>query len=360
MIDYGVGPRDDQAEFVVFGPGFGEALAVHLGGGRWMLVDSCLDEDRKEPASLTYLKQIGVPPDGVKAIVASHWHDDHVRGISKLAETYSSAEFFLPAIFNDKEGLQFLNAYSGAFAPTQARGSTELYRAVNARAVVLPAQARTIIFEDTLNGFPVRVIAMSPSPAAFAKSQAHMFGYIPQSTGSPINHAPELKPNLEAIVLHVDLGHDSLLLGSDLEDGQELGWTAMLQDAICAGRTPASIFKVAHHGSETGHHDDVWRILLKSEVISVLTPFNHGVHRLPNPEDRERLLSLSEQAYISSGASRKPAIPAAQEKRLGDICKKLSRVNSGFGAVRLRKGFEETAWSVELFGAAQPLTTRAA
>jgi hypothetical protein len=359
MIDFGLGPRDDEAELVIFGPGFGEAIAVHLGAGRWLLVDSCLDEVGKEPASLTYLDKIGVSPDAVAAIVASHWHDDHVRGISKLAEKFQSAEFFLPAIFNDKEGLEFLAAYSGNIAP-QARGSHELYKAVGSKEVVMPAQARTIVFEETLLGNTVRVLAMSPSPAAFAKSQAHMFNYIPKSTSAPINHAPELKPNLEAIVLHVDLGHDALLLGSDLEDGHQLGWTAMLGDSICSSRTPSSIYKVAHHGSETGHHDGIWNSLLRSKVISVLTPFNHGRHRLPNPGDRSRVSSLSSESYISSGASRKPGIAGSDEKRLGDICKKLSRVNSGFGAIRLRKGSKDTNWSVELFGAAQPLVAQAA
>jgi len=359
MIDYGVGPQHDEAELIIFGPGFGEAIAVHLGEGNWLLVDSCLDEERKEPASSRYLDSIGVLPDSVKTIVASHWHDDHVRGISKLAEKYSAAEFYLPAVFNDKEGAEFLEAYSGTAAP-QTRGSHELFKAVRSRAVVMPAQARTIVFQENLNGLPARVVAMSPSPAAFGRSLAHMLSYIPRSTSVPINHAPELKPNLEAIVLHVDLGHESLLLGSDLEDAQGLGWTAMLADRICSALPQSSVFKVAHHGSETGHHDGIWNKLLQSEVISVLTPFNHGKHRLPNPGDRVRLLNRSSQAYISSDATRKPAMPGAQEKRLGDVLKNMSRVNSGFGAVRLRKRRSESSWRVELFGAAQPIVAQAA
>ena len=79
MIDYGVAPSPDEIEVTLFGPGYGEAIAVHLGEGTWLLVDSCIDPVSRAPASGTYLEQIGVSVNQVLAIVASHWHDDHVR-----------------------------------------------------------------------------------------------------------------------------------------------------------------------------------------------------------------------------------------------------------------------------------------
>lgn len=69
MIDYGKGPDDQELEIMVFGPGYGEAIAVHVGERNWLLVDSCIDPDSKQPASYTYLQQIGVHADDVKAIV---------------------------------------------------------------------------------------------------------------------------------------------------------------------------------------------------------------------------------------------------------------------------------------------------
>src|SRR5215216_1434282 len=105
MIDYGAAPPPDVIEVSLFGPGYGEAIAVHLGDGHWLLVDSCIDPDAKEPASAVYLDRIGVPQDAVRQIIASHWHDDHVRGISRLAEKYSSASFFVPGVFSQEEAI---------------------------------------------------------------------------------------------------------------------------------------------------------------------------------------------------------------------------------------------------------------
>jgi hypothetical protein len=81
-----------------------------------------------------------------------------------------------------------------------------------------------------------------------------------------------------------------------------------------------------------------------------LTPFNHGNVKLPTDVDKIRIKSKSQQAYISSGASRRPDMDRAILKRLSDVCNKLSPVNAGFGAVRLRKAVSDLSWQAELFG----------
>lgn len=130
MIDYGVPPAADEIEVTLFGPGYGEAIAVHLGDGVWLLIDSCIDPDAGAPASAAYLEKIGVGQGQVRTIVASHWHDDHVRGISQLAAKYPSADFVISAVFNDKEALAFLSAYNGESSAGLARGTKELFSAV--------------------------------------------------------------------------------------------------------------------------------------------------------------------------------------------------------------------------------------
>jgi len=289
MIDYGHGPSNDEIEVTVFGPGFGEAIAVHLGENNWVLVDSCIDPDRCRPASISYLESIGIPSDRVKAIVASHWHDDHVRGISDVSIAYPNAEFFIPAVFNKKEAAAFLAAYSGHAAPRLTRGASELFKVISGREVVHAAQERTNLLEMSILGHIARVTSLSPSSDAMAQSIAHFASYLPKDSGTPIAHAPELKPNLEAVVVHIDLGHDSILLGSDLEDSGNLGWSALVADRWCGTRPKASVYKIAHHGSMTGHHDLIWTQLLKPAAVVPMTPFNHGRHRLPDTEDRDRI-----------------------------------------------------------------------
>ena len=354
MIDYGTPPASNEIEVTLFGPGYGEAIAVHLGEGVWMMVDSCIDPDSKAPASGTYLEQIGVDASQVRAIVASHWHDDHVRGISQLAAKYPMADFVFSTVLNSKEAAAFSAAYSGASSAGLARGSKELFSVVQARATVFPAHYKSIVLQASLNGLPVIVTALSPLPAAFAQSLARMAQYMARKDEA-INHAPEFGPNMEAVVLHIDTGDDAVLLGADLEEDQTCGWSAVVSDRWSGARRPATTYKVAHHGSYTGDCPQVWATLLKSDPVACLTPFTLGDLRLPTDADKSRVRGNTPHSYISSGASRRPDIDSRQLKRLSDICKKLARIDVRFGAVRLRKRIGAPSWNVELFGAAQPL-----
>jgi len=354
MIDYGAPPAADEIEVTLFGPGYGEAIAVHLGEGAWLLVDSCIDPSSKAPASGTYLEQIGVDAGQVRAIVASHWHDDHVRGISQLAVRHPQADFVISAVFNAREAAAFLAAFSGASSSELARGAKELFRVMRVRETVFAAMHRSNVLQATLNARQVRVTALSPVPAAFSQSLAHLAQYLPRK-GQAINHAPELRPNFEAVVLHIDVGDDAVLLGADLENHDRFGWSAVVADQWSGARGPATAYKVAHHGSYTGDCAQVWETLLKPDPVACLTPFTLGDLRLPTDADKARMRGNSQHAYISSGASRRPDMDSRQLKRLGDICKKLARFDAGFGAVRLRRQSGAPSWDVELFGAAQPL-----
>ena len=354
MIKYGVGPAPDEFEVTLFGPGYGEALAIHLGEHHWILVDSCMDPDSKIPASSTYLKQICIDPDKVDAIIASHWHDDHVCGISKLATEYSNADFIISSIFNNKEAAYFLAAYSGICAPGQAKGAKELFEVIKQRSIVHYVHQQSNVLEINLTGRQIRVTALSPVYAAISQSIANIAQYLPRKGGgSPINHAPDLKPNIESVAIHIDFGDDAVLLGSDLEEHAKFGWSAVVADRWCSSRRPGTAYKVAHHGSYTGDLSEIWSMLLQPDPVVCMTPFIRGSQKLPAEDDKTRIKANTSHRYISSGSSRKPEMDNTQLKRLSDICANLSRVNPGFGAVRLRKRLGGASWETECFGDAQ-------
>ena len=354
MNCYGAAPGDDEIEITVFGPGFGEAIAVHVGIGNWLLVDSCIDPNSKQPASYTYLQKIGVQPHQVKAIVASHWHDDHVKGISTLAAYYPDAEFHISAVFDNKEAMAFLCAYNETAASGLSRGSNELYKVLMEKnRKIFHVMQRSSIMEVNANGKNVKVVALSPVSAALTQSIAHFAQYLPNiNGGSPVNHAPELKPNLEAIAIHIDFDGDAALLGSDLEEHHSCGWSAIVTDHWCGLKSLSSVYKVAHHGSITGEHSLIWTTLLTPNPTACLTPFMRGNVKLPTDSDKDRIKGKALNAFISSGSITSTKMHHKTLKRLNNICRHVTPVNSGFGAVRLRKkrGEATAVWTSELFG----------
>lgn len=101
-----------MVEFTAFGPGYGECLLVHLGDNEWMIVDSCVEADRVPV--LEYLGAMNVEAaEAVKLVVATHWHDDHVRGISRVLAACPSARFACSAALCRDELLQAI----GRLAP---------------------------------------------------------------------------------------------------------------------------------------------------------------------------------------------------------------------------------------------------
>lgn len=351
MFDYGVAPLPDEVEITVFGPGYGEAISVHVGDGCWLLADSCVLPSTKKAASLDYLERIGIPFSDVKVIIATHWHDDHVKGLATMVEACTNSTLYISDVFNDREALVFMNAYGGKIASKQTGGTKELFKATRAPNKRAFAHQQSIIWEGNIQGRKMRAVAFSPTHAAKAQSIAHLAKYIPADR-DPINHAPELKPNLEAVVINIDLGEDGILLGSDLEDQGDLGWSTIVGDEWCLSNQRASAYKIAHHGSSNGDHPEIWSKLLTVNPIAVLTPYINGSNNLPNAADRARITGCSSSAYISSNGSKQPLINVNLEKRMKAICKNIAVVNTGFGAVRFRKKLGAAKWGVELFGQA--------
>jgi len=97
-------PKHDEIEVSVFGPGYGECILIHAGDNEWIIVDSCIDSVSREPAAMQYLKGIGVNSnEAVKFIIASHWHDDHIRGMSSIVNSCQNAKFVCPSAMLSEE-----------------------------------------------------------------------------------------------------------------------------------------------------------------------------------------------------------------------------------------------------------------
>lgn len=179
-------PAADELEISIFGPGFGESVVIHIGAGRWILIDSCIDTNTGIPAALDYLNALSASPEAVELIVATHWHDDHVRGLATMVNACSTAQFACSAGLNSHEFLALASLY--AECPTSIpAGPTELKRAfeqVIARRKtpsyrpIKWARSDTLIWDQQVpiadRKLQVRLHALSPSDEMLTRAMEEM------------------------------------------------------------------------------------------------------------------------------------------------------------------------------------------
>ena len=352
MSDPGTSPGKDEFELTLFGPGYGESMVLHVGDGVWVVVDSCIDRD-KAPRALSYFESIGVDPaQAVFLIVATHWHDDHIRGMGKLVETCRSAAFCCAAALCREEFLSVVDTLERRHLTVTGSGARELYqvfeRLQQSRSKPTFAVANRRIFRRDA----CEVWSLSPNDAIIQHFLRTIGNLVP-SEGQAKIRIPDRSPNDVAVALWIEVGKIAVLLGSDLERG---GWIEILQSAERpAGK--ASALKIPHHGSKNADVPEVWERILDTDPYAVLTPWRRGKHDLPSDHDVRRILSHTANAYASARRSSVAASPVRRNNTVDRTIREsgisLRRLATSPGAVRLRRLIDASVpWRVELFGAA--------
>ena len=348
-------PEPDQIEINLFGPGFGECCLVHVGANEWVIVDSCVEPSTRRIPALQYLSSLGVDPARqVKLIVATHWHDDHIRGLADIVEACPGAVFCASGALRRSEFLATITAFNNGPEITAGSGVAELNTIVNLlerrktpRRVAAPQRVLATLPMDWPDDKRCTIVSLSPSDAQFDKALVSIGELLPASPET-IRRAPDLEHNDLSVVIWLRFGSQAVLLGGDLEEDGDpnLGWSAAVQSFEAAGLATeriASIFKQPHHGSANGHCDEVWDRLITPEPITILTPWNRGAG-LPRPADIERILSKSERSYSSSNYVAARALRAlikrdpAVERTLREDGRRIRPALSKMGHVRLRNG----------------------
>lgn len=345
-------PEGDEFEIALIGPGYGESVVIHIGKGVWIIVDSCLDADRKTPSALKYLEGIGLDPaQVVELVVATHWHDDHIRGIAEIVRRCPSATFCCASVLLQREFLVRVGALETRSFSAAGSGLRELHDVFStlsdAKKVPIHAIANRTVFKQG----NCTVSSLSPGDGVFQKFLMLIADQVSHS-GEPKRRAGRLSPNDVAVALWIDAVEFSVILGADLERS---GWSAILAGGVRpAGK--ASAFKIPHHGSKDADEPGVWSQMLEPDPVAILTPWHKGGHHLPEEADVNRILATTPHAYASSTPNTtQSSTPRHKNKMVARTLRESSvrtrPLSAQHGMVRLRRRVApQTPWTVDVFG----------
>ena len=368
--DYTLRPKDTEAEVSIFGPGFGECLAIHIGLNEWIVVDSCINSEAKQPAALRYFSDIGIDPaNQVVAVVVTHWHDDHVNGLDRLFTACESAQLVLPIALLKHEFLDLISAYqknammvsTGVSVLTRVLEELE-YRTKHKDRFPTPKWAiegkllwKRSDFHEQTPRIECEIHSLSPSDTALTTALTRFNELFPTENRAK-NRIPTLTQNDCSVGLHLKIGNVKLLLGADLQttNSNQTGWMAILNSTtLPSGKS--SFFKVPHHGSSNADHPRIWRELLDSDPVAVTTPWQLAGRSLPKDSDLQRLRILTNRCFITTPPIPTKAIrrPSAVRRTTSEAALWIREVESVQGHIRSRcdcLSHEDNDWNVELFG----------
>ena len=363
-------PKRNEIEISIFGPGYGESILIHIGDNKWIIIDSCIEPQNKEPAALQYLISIGLnPAEVVKLIIVTHWHDDHIRGMGQIFEVCQDAEIIISSALHNDEFLSLVSIYtefgldySGIdefkkiFHELKNRSKNK-----STKPLKFAVADRPLWKSKTEVGGNCTVYALSPNDAAILASKLAIGKLIPNSSQNQ-KGVPCLETNHAAVVLWVNICGYCILLGADLEEEANPtgGWSKIIESETRPEGT-ASFFKIPHHGSQNAHHNEVWQKMLSGNPVSVLTAFNRGKGPLPTEDDVKRICQYTDKAYATSIPKDKKIkrVNHTVEKTVRESSGKIRLLHPSYGYIRYRIIPNGDEGVVELFNDAKPLCSYA-
>jgi beta-lactamase superfamily II metal-dependent hydrolase len=350
-------PHPDQFEFSLFGPGVGECSAIHLGYDEWMIVDSFIDKATKSPIAKVYLDSIGVGLENIKVILVTHWHDDHIKGISDIIQQSPYAIVCVTSAIYSPAILSALAPWIQSSDIHALRCLSELVKIRNlADFQPILAGDGTMLYRS--QQIDTEVISLSPSGTDVLSSAHHL---AQASGGKYAQRLPSIGPNETSVVASIKSGSIRLLLGGDLPVGGNpgSGWQAALNSFQRLNQQRHHAYKVAHHGSSNSDLDQIWNDLLIAHPYAALTPFRACKNSPPTDSDIARLNSRNATVFLTSSAASARFThpnPAVQRTML-DNTKSIQSLRGRPGQVRFRAPVHApfSEWQVALSGDAKKL-----
>jgi Metallo-beta-lactamase superfamily len=211
-------PHSDQIEICIFGPNYGECIVAHVGNGNWIVVDSCIHGDTKEPVALVYLRSIGInPATAIKVILATHWHDDHYRGFSQILSAAPAAHVWIASALTDREFLQFASRMGKNKTAVAGNKLSEFSKTIGEirrrHEAGLPtfgfASAKTSMYRVGAgvsgHGFPCEILALSPSHGDMLNFMSRLAADMPRSRQTK-RAVPSPQPNHLSMATMISVG----------------------------------------------------------------------------------------------------------------------------------------------------------
>lgn len=364
-------PANDEIEVTTIGagPGAGESIILHLGNGKWAVIDSCVADGITLP--LYYLKKLGVNIEKeVELVICTHWHTDHIKGLSDVLSECYNANFYIAKVGQIKTFFRYVVSRTTGEDYTKQGVWSEFKKCIDilSERQQQPKYAgidREIYNDPKLN---IHIKAVSPSDRMLDKFDELLL------TAKENEATIDIDPNMCSIALILSVGNQNIILGADLEcnryndnltqcegkckERKDFGWCNVLEESTSFNAiNEYNYIKIPHHSSITGFCPKKWNDYFADYKIGTSTVYvNNTGKNLPDKEMLERYFNLCDEYYLTAPK----AVTSKDKKGKSEIDYKKGIVvtkvlvipqNIGIICSRLKIG-TNVSWHTHLSGTA--------
>jgi len=355
-------PENNEIEISLFGggAGYGESLLIHYGNGKWALIDSAINPNTKNPIIEEYLHSIGLSYNDIFIIIATHWHDDHIKGLANIYNSCPNATFYCSDAFNSSEFFQLYAAYKDSTLPNNGiRALTEIITLIDQRDDYFRTlKVNKLMLQENINTSILTIHSLSPSDYSCWIAKQELISLMPL-VGESITGVHDIQPNQNCIVLLMSFNDENILLAADIENTKDsrTGWNGILNHSNIFQGKKIKVYKVAHHGSEGAYNKQIWHDYL-DRPISMLTPFAKGKNKLPSSAAMLQIDRDSIHSFITSepNQERTKKRRYSIDKAIQTFKKDIYEYSYDYGHIRIRKMIDsKDDWQIEIDGTAKNL-----
>lgn len=358
-------PKETEVEVTLIGTGggYGESIVLKVSKDSWVIVDSCINPNTRQPLAIEYLNSIGVNLDNVILIICTHWHNDHIKGLSKALDLCKKAEFCFSFVHDLQKflllcELDYTKSQKGSISSTNE--FSDCLEIINKReSFYTRAQKDLLLLKENNLNVNFEIYSLSPSPKTISNFDSEISTLITEF-GSRNTAVINKTPNDKSVALLLKFGDYRVLLGADLEIGKDEteGWRHIIKHSKIIDENKADLYKIPHHGSENGYLKEIFDVLVNDDGVLKLTPYNSS--GLPTDSMLDVYTKHSKNLYLTSTKlpSKKP------KKRDNSIEKIISRsvvslveikFTHGIVVSRLDYTKENSSWDTKTYQSATKL-----
>lgn len=372
-------PQNNQFEITTLGngPHRGESIVMHLGDDDWVIIDSCMMQDDELPLPLQYLSEIKVFYDSVKMVICTHWHEDHVTGLSRILSECKNAQFFIAAIGEFKDFANYV--FKANTIPTLESKAWKEFNECLDKLEMNNKKKPHLLFHDQLfyskHNNSINMYSLSPSDDMLIKFDSILVNINKESPKE--DDIDDIDANMCSLAIAVQYGDLKILVCGDLETNKteeqkkkiencspicenckESGLCNVVNEGVIYSvYKPYDYVQIPHHGSSTGYCYKLWHEDVKADnSIATTTVYLGSGENLPRKEMLEELKPCVSQLYLTGISAGKPTKKAATNMIKVKGLTEIPGYEDTPGAIISRWNPETCIWENAPFGAALQVT----